>query len=101
MALPYFISFYLFSNILKFFLTNCQRHFLFLNLTIRVKDGSGALLWTAFFWLAVKSGNEQPDAPQRNAGAARPNKPNILGFWGQNHMECDVKGSGVKNLVGL
>jgi len=46
-----------------------------------VKDGSGALLRAAFFWLAIKSGNEQPDAPQRNGGAARPNNPNILNFW--------------------
>jgi len=30
---------------------------------IRVKDGNGALLWAAFFWLAIKSGNEQPDPP--------------------------------------
>jgi hypothetical protein len=26
-----------------------------------VKDGSGALLWAAFFGQAIKSGNVQPD----------------------------------------
>ncbi|WP_395047137.1 hypothetical protein [Flavobacterium sp.] len=66
-----------------------------------MKDGSGALLWAAFLWLAIKSGNVQPDAPQRNGGAARPNNPNVLDFWSQNPIECNAKGSGVKNLVGL
>ena len=51
--------------------------------------------------MAIKSGNEQPDAPQRNGGAARPNNINFLDFWGQNPMEYNAKGSGVKNLVGL
>jgi hypothetical protein len=32
-----------------------------MNTPTRVKDGSGALLWAAFFWQAIKSGNEQPD----------------------------------------
>jgi hypothetical protein len=82
LALRYFVSFYLFSNILKFFLTNYQSNFIFLNTTARVKDGSGALLWVAFFWQAIKSGNEQPD-PQLQGGTTKQSggtRPNYFPF---------------------
>lgn len=49
-----------------------------MNTSARVKDGSGALLWAAFFWQAIKSGNVQPDPQLREgttkqSGGSRPN----------------------------
>ncbi|MBP6181503.1 hypothetical protein, partial [Flavobacterium sp.] len=49
------------SNILNFFLTKFKITSYSHNTAYRVKDGSGALLWAAFFWQAIKSGNVQPD----------------------------------------
>ena len=46
----------------------------------RVKDGSGALLWAAFFWQAIKSGNVQPDPQSRLLGRDGGTRPNYFPF---------------------
>jgi hypothetical protein len=63
-----------------------------------VKDGSGALYGFAREEQNHKSGNEQPDAPQRNGGAARPNQSKYSHFPAIKSLEIQYRTFGGKKL---
>jgi hypothetical protein len=100
-ALRYFVSFYVFSNILKFFLTNYQSNFILLHTVSRVKDGSGALYVYAPQGINIKAGTYSLTRRSKTKARHAQNKQNSFDLQSHNLLEFNPEGWGVKNLDGL